>query len=60
MTRKLLFPKDRTNYMIYELHDIDKYLKRTISNDIMKKKMLCKDEDDESEYPLITQAHKKK
>jgi len=34
---------------------IDKNLKR--ANDITKKKMLCKDKDDESEYPLIIRAN---
>jgi len=49
-TRKLLFPKDRTN-------DMDKYLKRAISKNITKKKMLRKDEDDESEHLLIIRAN---
>jgi len=55
------FDKDDKEIVIpegsYELHDIDKYLKRTISNDIMKKTTLRKDEDDESEYPLIIRAN---
>jgi len=41
----------------YELHDIDKYLKRVISNNIMKKKTHRKNEDDENEYPLIIRAN---
>jgi len=48
---KFYFDKDDKEIVIpeesYELHDIDKYLKRTISNDIMKKKTLRKDEDNE-------------
>jgi len=58
---KFYFDKDDKEIVVpegsYELHDIDKYLKRTISNDIMKKKTLRKDEDDESEYPLIIRAN---
>jgi len=58
---KFYFDKDDKEIVIpegsYELHDISKYLKHTISNDIMKKKTLRKDEDDESEYPLIIRAN---
>jgi len=58
---KFYFDKDDKEIVIpegsYELHDIDKYLKRAISNDITKKKTLRKDEDDESEYPLIIRAN---
>jgi len=46
---KFYFDKDNKEIVIpgsYELHDIDKYLKHAISNDIMKKKTLLKDEDE--------------
>jgi len=39
------------------MHDIDKYLKHRISNDITTKRLLRKDEDDESEYSLIIRAN---
>jgi len=58
---KFYFDKDDKEIVIpegsYELHDIDKYLKRAISNNIVKKNTLRKDEDDESEYPLIIRAN---
>jgi len=61
LNNKFYFDKDDKEIVIsegsYELHDIDKYLKHAISNDIMKKKTLRKDEDDESEYPLIIRAN---
>jgi len=61
LNNKFYFDKDDKEIIIpegsYELHDIDKYLKHTISNNIMKKKTLRKDEDDESEYPLIIRAN---
>jgi len=57
---KFYFDEDDKEIVIpegsYELHDIDKYLKRAILN-ITKKKTLRKDEDDEIEYPLIIRAN---
>jgi len=50
--KKIVAPEES-----YKLHDIDKYLKRAISNDITKKKTLRKDEDNESEYSLIIRAN---
>jgi len=53
LNNQFYFDKDDKGIVIpersYELHDIDKYLKHAISNDITKKKTLRKDEDDESE-----------
>jgi len=57
---KFYFDKDDKEIVIveglYELHDIDEYLKRAISNNSTRKKTLCKDENDESEYPLYFEA----
>jgi len=39
--KKIVFPYEGS----YELHDVNKYLRHAISNDIMKKKTLRKDED---------------
>jgi len=50
LNNKFYFDKDDKEIVIpegsYELRDIDKYMKHAISNDIMKKKTLCKDEDE--------------
>jgi len=58
---KFYFNKDDKEIVIseglYELHNLDKYLKRAISNNVTRKKTLRKNEDDESKYPLIIRTN---
>jgi len=55
---KFYFDKDKKEIVIpVRTAYIDKYLKGAFSNDIMRKRMFYKDEDDESEHPLIIRAN---